>query len=92
MAGNIDRITGRIKQAAGDLVDDSKLRESGVKDEQKAQAKEDLARAQREADAKAQEVANLEREGSRERGGDAGVGAGGAGTGGEGGPARTPNP
>ncbi|MDQ6746112.1 MAG: hypothetical protein M3Z27_08900 [Actinomycetota bacterium] len=90
MAGNIDRITGRIKQAAGDLMDDSKLRESGVKDEQKAQAKEDLARAQREADAKAQEVANLERDGSREHG--SGPSASGGAVGGEGDAARTPNP
>ena len=63
MSGLVDRITGRVKKAAGDLKDDPKLREQGAREEQKADAKEALARAQREADERAEEVARLEREG-----------------------------
>jgi uncharacterized protein YjbJ (UPF0337 family) len=62
MSGLVDRITGRVKKAAGDLKDDPKLREQGAREEQKADAKEALARAQREADERAEEVARLERE------------------------------
>ncbi len=69
MSGLTDRISGRVKKAAGDLVDDPGLREQGVKEEQKAAAKEELARAQREADERAEEVARLEREGARTRSG-----------------------
>jgi uncharacterized protein YjbJ (UPF0337 family) len=67
MSGLTDKITGRVKKAAGDLVDDPGLREQGVKDERKAAAKEELAKAQREADERAEEVARLEREGARTR-------------------------
>ena len=56
-----DKITGRVKKAAGDLLDDPSTRREGVKEEQKGEAKEDLARAQDLADAKADEVSNLER-------------------------------
>jgi len=56
-----DKITGRVKKAAGDLLDDPSTRREGVKEEQKGEAKEDLARKQNDADAKADEVANLER-------------------------------
>ena len=62
MAGIIDRISGRLKKAAGDLADDSGLRQQGVRDERKADAKEELARAQREADERAADLARLERE------------------------------
>jgi len=61
MGGLIDRILGRTKKAAGDLADDPGLRREGQLDERKADAKEDLARAQTEADRRAEEVANLER-------------------------------
>ena len=56
-----DKITGRVKKAAGDLLDDPSTRAEGVKEERKGEAKEDLARAQDHADAKADEVADLER-------------------------------
>ena len=59
--GITDKITGRVKKAAGDLMDDPSTRREGVKEEQKGEAKEDLARAQDHADVKADEVANLER-------------------------------
>jgi uncharacterized protein YjbJ (UPF0337 family) len=57
-----DKITGRVKKAAGDLLDDPSTRREGAKEERKGEAKEDLARAQDHADAKADEVANLERQ------------------------------
>jgi uncharacterized protein YjbJ (UPF0337 family) len=62
MSGLVDRITGRFKKAVGDLADDPKLREQGDREERKADAKDELARAQREADQRAEEIARLERE------------------------------
>jgi uncharacterized protein YjbJ (UPF0337 family) len=63
-----DKITGRIKQAAGDLAGDSELRDKGIAEERKGEAKEELEQARAEADAKADEVANLERRTARNRG------------------------
>ncbi|MGZ4181146.1 MAG: hypothetical protein ACXVUL_10775 [Solirubrobacteraceae bacterium] len=57
----IDKITGRAKKAAGDLTDDASLRRQGRQEERKGEAKDELARDQERADAKAEEVANLER-------------------------------
>jgi uncharacterized protein YjbJ (UPF0337 family) len=57
----VDKITGRAKKAAGDLADNPKLRREGRQDERKGEAKEELARANEKADAKAEEIANLER-------------------------------
>ena len=59
--GIMDKVTGRAKQAAGDLADDAGLRREGKQEERKGEAKEDLARAEDKADAKADEVADLER-------------------------------
>jgi uncharacterized protein YjbJ (UPF0337 family) len=59
--GLMDKITGRAKKAAGDVTGDSGLRREGRQEERKGEAKEDLARKQDEADAKADEVADLER-------------------------------
>jgi uncharacterized protein YjbJ (UPF0337 family) len=56
-----DKISGRVKKAAGELKGDPALKREGRRDERKAQAKEDLARAQDDAALKAQEVADLER-------------------------------
>jgi ADP-heptose:LPS heptosyltransferase/uncharacterized protein YjbJ (UPF0337 family) len=56
-----DKITGRVKKAAGDLADDAELRRKGRQEERKGEAKEELANAQDKADRKAEEVANLER-------------------------------
>jgi uncharacterized protein YjbJ (UPF0337 family) len=56
-----DKITGRVKKAAGDLLDDASLRREGSKEERKGEAKDELARHQERADQKAEEVANLER-------------------------------
>ncbi|GAC1322732.1 MAG: hypothetical protein NVSMB25_18230 [Thermoleophilaceae bacterium] len=59
--GLTDKITGKAKQAAGDITGDSGLRREGKQEERKGDAKEDLARAEDRADAKADEVADLER-------------------------------
>ena len=56
-----DKITGRVKKAAGDLLDDPGTRREGRQEERKGEAKDELARAHDRADAKAEEVANLER-------------------------------
>ena len=59
--GITDKISGRVKKAAGDLADDPSLRREGRQEERKGEAKEELGSAQDKADAKAEEVANLER-------------------------------
>jgi uncharacterized protein YjbJ (UPF0337 family) len=56
-----DKITGRLKKAAGDLTGDDKLRRQGSREERKGEAKEDLQRTQEKADRQAEEVSNLER-------------------------------
>ena len=56
-----DKVTGRVKKAAGDLTDDASLRREGRDEERKGEAKEELAAEQEKADRKAEEVANLER-------------------------------
>jgi len=60
--GITDKVTGRVKQAAGDLTDDASLRREGRKEERKGEAKEELARSEEKADRKAEEVAGLERQ------------------------------
>jgi uncharacterized protein YjbJ (UPF0337 family) len=57
----IDKITGRTKKAAGDLIGDPDLRREGRQEERKGEAKEELVRDQERAEEKAREVANLER-------------------------------
>ena len=59
--GITDKITGRIKKAAGDLTDDPSLRREGRREERKGEAKEERDRAHEKADRKAEEIANLER-------------------------------
>lgn len=56
-----DKISGRFKKAAGDLMDDASMRQQGRREERKGQAKEEQARAAERADRKADEVADLER-------------------------------
>ncbi|HWK29475.1 MAG TPA: CsbD family protein [Solirubrobacter sp.] len=55
-----DKITGRVKKAAGDLADDPSLRREGQREELKGKAKDELDSAREKADRKAEEVANLE--------------------------------
>jgi uncharacterized protein YjbJ (UPF0337 family) len=61
MGGFLDKLTGRAKKAAGDVLDDEGLREQGTLEERKGEAKEELSDADAKAQAKADEVANLER-------------------------------
>ena len=42
--GIVDKLTGRAKQAAGDLADDASLRREGKQEERKGEAKEELGR------------------------------------------------
>jgi uncharacterized protein YjbJ (UPF0337 family) len=75
----LDKVMGRVKQAAGDLTGDASLRRKGRLTERRGRAKEEAALAEEEADAKAQEVADLERRTAGRS--SARGGAGGAGTG-----------
>jgi uncharacterized protein YjbJ (UPF0337 family) len=59
--GILDKITGRAKKATGDVTGDPSLRAQGRREERKGEEKEKLAEAQRHADEKAQDVADLER-------------------------------
>jgi uncharacterized protein YjbJ (UPF0337 family) len=65
--GITDKITGRVKQAAGDLTGNQGLRSEGLREERKAEAKEEHARLEEEAEQKAAEVAELERRTNRQR-------------------------
>jgi uncharacterized protein YjbJ (UPF0337 family) len=59
--GITDKVTGRVKKAAGDLADDPSLRREGRQEERKGEAKDELAAAHEKTDRKAEEVADLER-------------------------------
>jgi uncharacterized protein YjbJ (UPF0337 family) len=66
--GLTDKVTGKVKQAAGDLTGDDSLHREGRQEERKGDAKDELAReenrvdaAEARADRKADEVADLER-------------------------------
>jgi uncharacterized protein YjbJ (UPF0337 family) len=59
--GITDKVTGRIKKAAGDLSGDAATRRQGEQEERKGEAKDDLARTQEKEERKAEEVADLER-------------------------------
>jgi uncharacterized protein YjbJ (UPF0337 family) len=61
MGGITDKITGKVKEAAGDLTDDPSLHREGRREERKGEAKEELTRDQERADQKADEIADLER-------------------------------
>jgi uncharacterized protein YjbJ (UPF0337 family) len=62
-----DKITGRVKQAAGDLTGNQGLRTEGLREERKAEAKEEHERLEEQARRKAAEVAELERRTSGRR-------------------------
>jgi uncharacterized protein YjbJ (UPF0337 family) len=59
--GITDKITGRTKQAAGDVADDPSLRREGKREEAKGEKKDQLDEAQERTEEKAEEVADLER-------------------------------
>ena len=56
-----DKLKGKLKEAAGDLVDDAEVRRQGRLEQREAEARDELARTEDEADRKAREVADLER-------------------------------
>jgi uncharacterized protein YjbJ (UPF0337 family) len=59
--GITDKISGRVKQAAGDLAGDEDTKRQGRQEERKGEAKEEAAEKENEAAAKREEAANLER-------------------------------
>ena len=59
--GITDKITGRAKQAVGDLTGDADTRRQGKLEERKAEVKDEAARAEERAERKDAEVADLER-------------------------------
>jgi uncharacterized protein YjbJ (UPF0337 family) len=59
--GITDKITGKAKQAAGDLTGDADTRRQGKLEERKADAKDEAARAEERAERKDAEVEDLER-------------------------------
>jgi uncharacterized protein YjbJ (UPF0337 family) len=59
--GITDKITGRVKKAAGDLAGDASLQREGHQEERKGEAKEERDQLRERADAKQEEVADLER-------------------------------
>jgi uncharacterized protein YjbJ (UPF0337 family) len=60
MSSITDKVTGKLKQAVGDITDDAKLHREGRQEQRKGEAKDELARDRERADRKAEEVANLE--------------------------------
>jgi uncharacterized protein YjbJ (UPF0337 family) len=57
----LDKVTGRIKQAVGDLKGDSSLKREGTLEERKGEEKEKLERAEERVREKATDVSDLER-------------------------------
>ena len=56
-----DKVTGKVKQAVGDLTNNPSLRRQGRDEQRKGEKKKELDHAEDRADAKAKEVADLER-------------------------------
>lgn len=63
--GITDKITGRVKQAAGDLAGDERLREEGLTEERKGEAKEEAAKADLRAEKEREKADELRREAAR---------------------------
>src|SRR5918995_6098108 len=55
-----DKVSGRVKKAAGDISGSRELYRAGVRSERKGKAKDEARRAQERADRKADEVRSLE--------------------------------
>jgi len=58
--GITDKVTGRAKQAMGDLTGNKSTAREGQAEEQKGEAKEEAAHAQEAADEKSREASRLE--------------------------------
>lgn len=63
-----DKVSGRLKQAAGDLTGDEGLHRQGVREERKAEAKRELREAEQRAERLREEIARLEYESLSETG------------------------
>ena len=72
--GITDKITGRVKQAAGDLTGDEKLREQGLAEERKGDAREEAAKADLRAEKEREKADELRREAARLDTGSTGTG------------------
>ena len=59
--GITDKITGRAKQAVGDITGDADTKRQGEREERKGDVKNEAAEAENEAAAKREEAADLER-------------------------------
>ena len=62
-----DKVTGRLKQAAGDLKGDEALRRQGADEERKAETKEELEEAHERVSEQAARVQDAERAVESER-------------------------
>jgi uncharacterized protein YjbJ (UPF0337 family) len=58
--GITDKVSGRVKQAAGDITGNEELHRQGAREERKGEAREEAREANRRADRKADEVRSLE--------------------------------
>ena len=56
-----DKVTGRVKQAIGDLTGDESTHRQGRQEERKGEVKDQAARAEEQASRKRAEAADLER-------------------------------
>jgi len=56
-----DKVSGRAKQAVGDITGDADTKRQGEREERKGDVKDDAAEAENEAAAKREEAADLER-------------------------------
>ena len=61
MGGITDKVTGRVKQALGDLTDDEKTRTEGRREERKGDLKDEAQTEEERASRKRAEIADLER-------------------------------
>jgi uncharacterized protein YjbJ (UPF0337 family) len=59
--GLTDKLTGRAKQAIGDLTGNADTRRQGQREERKAEAKDEAARAEEHARMKDREAEDLDR-------------------------------
>ena len=65
--GLMDKVTGRLKKAAGDLKGDEALRPQGADEERKAEAEEELEAAHEQVSEQAVRVQDAERAVDEER-------------------------
>jgi len=71
--GIMDKITGRAKQAAGDITGDERLREEGLAEERKGDAKTEAEKADLRAEQERARADELRREAAKlETGGPSG--------------------